>query len=143
MKVSITRIDPTLPLPEYKTKGAVAFDLYSRVTMSIKPGEILLVPANLIVQVPKGYGLFVFSRSSLHKRGLMLANSVGIIDRDYCGPEDELRMPLHNFTKKVTTIERGDRLAQAAFLKVPTVGFKEITVKKKASRGGFGSTGHK
>jgi dUTPase len=48
MHVSIQRIDRTLPLPEYHTAGAAAFDLTARETITIVPGEIVLIPANLI-----------------------------------------------------------------------------------------------
>ena len=55
MQVKIKRIDKTLPMPEYKTDGAVAFDLYSRTKETIEPNEFKLVPTNLIVEIPEGY----------------------------------------------------------------------------------------
>src|ERR1035437_3161079 len=101
MKLNVTRIDKNLELPEYKTKGAVGFDLTARLGTTIKPFEVTLIPLNIVVKVPKGYGLFLFSRSSVPgKKGLMVANYVGVIDQDYHGEDDEIKMAVLNFTKK-------------------------------------------
>ncbi|MDH5596602.1 MAG: dUTP diphosphatase, partial [Candidatus Peregrinibacteria bacterium] len=64
MKVKIKRIDKTLPLPIYETGGSVGFDLLAREDITIKPDEITLIPANVIVEVPQGYALILASRSS-------------------------------------------------------------------------------
>ena len=73
MKIKIKRIDKTLPMPEYHTKGAVAFDLYSRIDVVI-PAKILeRLPTNIIVATPKGYMLEIKDRSStLKKKGLLI-----------------------------------------------------------------------
>ena len=93
MKLQITRVDKSLPLPKYQTTGAVAFDLYSRVDITIKPKTIELIPVNLIVQLPEGYMLMLAARSSLPlKKGLLLRNGIGIIDQDYCGHDDKLSL---------------------------------------------------
>ena len=97
MKLKITRIDKTLPLPGYQTKGSVAFDLYSRINCVVQPGKLELIPANLIIQVPKGFMLLLAARSGLSKRGLRMSNGVGIIDQDYHGPKDEIHLFLTNF----------------------------------------------
>lgn len=142
MTLKITRIDKSLPLPEYHTSGAVAFDLYSRVDLIIKPRAIELIPTNLIVQVPEGYMLMLAARSSTPiKKGLAMRNGVGIIDQDYCGPHDEIRMQVYNFTDDDVTVKRGDRLAQALLIKIAQVQFEEIDQIAAQSRGGFGSTG--
>src|SRR3989338_2884529 len=106
MNVRIKRIDPSLPLPVYETPGAVGFDLMARETHIIKPGEITLIPANVIVEVPKGYALIIASRSSTpRKHGLTKPHGIGIIDQDYCGPEDEVKIQVFDFTKKSVTVE--------------------------------------
>lgn len=144
MKVKIKRIDKSLELPEYKTKGAVGFDLTAREEMVIKPFEITLIPLNIIVKVPKGYGLFLFSRSSTPgKKGLMVANGVGVIDQDYNGEEDELKLAVLNFTKKNVVVEKGERICQAIIAKVLVPKFNEVKKMSNKSRGGFGTTGHK
>lgn len=143
MKVLIKRIDASLPLPQYQTTGAVGFDMYSRVDADFAPGEIKRLPSNLIVQVPAGYALMLMARSSLGgKRGLQLANSVGIIDQDFHGPEDEINFTLRNFTNDTVEVKRGERLVQGLLLPVEQIAWEEVEHLDAPTRGGFGSTGH-
>lgn len=142
MRVSVKRIDKQLELPEYKTKGAVGFDLTARERVIVKPFEVTLIPLNLIVKVPLGYGLFLYSRSSTPaKKGLIVANSVGVIDQDYSGEEDELKLAVLNFTKDEVVVDRGERICQAVIAKVATPRLSETKSMTKKSRGGFGTTG--
>ncbi|MEK7551635.1 MAG: dUTP diphosphatase [Patescibacteria group bacterium] len=142
MKLKIKRIDKSLELPEYKTKGAVGFDLTARVETVVKPFEVTLIPLNIVVKVPKGYSLLLFSRSSTPgKKGLMVANGVGVIDWDYSGEEDEVKLAVLNFTKKQVKVEKGERIAQALIVKVLVPKFLEVKKMDLKSRGGFGSTG--
>ena len=144
MIIKIKRIDKGLDVPQYKTKGAVGFDLLAREETVIKPFEVKLIPLNLIVKVPKGYGLFLFSRSSTPgKKGLIIANGVGVIDQDFHGEDDELKTPVLNITKKKVVVEKGERICQGIFLKLAVGKFTEVKKMSKKSRGGFGSTGHK
>ena len=143
MKLKIKRIDRELPLPEYKTGGAVAFDLYSREDKVIKPGKTELLPSNLIIEIPKGFFIMTASRSSTHKRGLLMANGVGIWDQDFHGAEDEWQVPLYNFSRQTVVVKRGERIAQAVLIPIHKANWQEITEAKKKSRGGFGSTGKK
>ncbi len=142
MKIKISRIDKTLPLPGYQTTGSVAFDLYSRIDARLKTREWKILPSNLIIEVPNGYALLIAARSSLIKKGLMKANGVGIIDQDYHGPEDEIGILLYNFSARAVKIKRGERIAQGIILPVEIAEWNEIEKIKKESRGGFGSTGH-
>ena len=140
--LSLMRIDTSLPLPQYQTQGAVGFDLYARIPTLIKPRAIERVPANVIIAVPNGYVLFIIARSSLPaKRGLMLANGVGVIDHDYCGKMDEIHVQVYNLLDKDVLIERGERIAQAIVSPVAKVEFNESNQFPSQSRGGFGSTG--
>jgi dUTP pyrophosphatase len=142
MKVKIFRIDKTLPLPEYQTKGSAAFDLYSRTDLEILPGQLGLIPTNLIIQTPKNYLLAVVPRSSTPKKlGLSIPHGLGIIDQDYCGPEDEIHVQLYNFTANPVKITRGQRFGQATFIRINIPKWQEIEEIKLKSRGGFGSTG--
>ena len=143
MKVKIYRLDKSLPLPEYKTKGSVAFDLYSRLDLEIKPKEIVLVPTNLIIRTPKNYMLLIAARSSTPiKLGLSVLNGIGIIDQDYCGPEDEIKLQTYNFTENPVKITKGQRIGQATFLRIDKAQWQEVQTIKNRTRGGFGSTGH-
>ena len=142
MKVKIVRIDKTLPLPVYETEGAVGFDFIAREDISIASKGIALIPANVIIEVPKGYALILASRSSTpRKHGLTKPHGIGVIDQDYCGPQDEIKIQVYNFTEKPVTIERGTRIAQGLFVRVDRLDFEEVESIERETRGGFGSTG--
>lgn len=142
MQVKIKRIDASLPLPAYQTAGAAAFDLYSREDLVIKPQTLALIPTNIIVEVPKGYMLTVVTRSSApKKKGLLVPHGIGIIDQDYHGAKDEIMLQVYNFTNQETAIGRGERVGQAAFVRVDRGEWDEVIEMKETSRGGFGSTG--
>lgn len=142
MKVKIKRIDKSLPLPEYQTSGAVAFDLYSRIDVTIPPKTLERLPTNVIVATPKGYMLEIKDRSStLKKKGLLV--STGFVDTDYCGEEDEILLQVYNITDQEVKVEKGERLGQGAFIKVDIADWEETDTMDSSSRGGFGSTGSK
>ena len=142
MKLEIARIDTTLPIPAYQSTGAVAFDLYSRTDMVINPFEVMVAPTNLIVKVPSGYVLLLQSRSSLPiRKKLMVANSVGVIDQDFCGPDDEIGVELLNFSQAPVEVARGERIAQAMLVSIAKVDSFVEVIMDGESRGGFGSTG--
>ncbi len=142
MNVSIQRVDATLPLPEYQTAGAAAFDLVTRETTIIAPHAIGLVPGNVIVKVPEGFALLILPRSSLpRKKGLVCPHSLGLIDQDYHGPTDEIFVQVQNITDAPVTVERGERIAQGLFVKIEKPTFQEVGTHGAESRGGFGSTG--
>lgn len=141
MKVRIKRFDKNLPLPEYKTEGAAAFDLCSRVSLTILPKGVVRVPLNVALELPEGYMFMMAARSSLHKKGLMLANGVAIGDRDFCGNNDEYHAALYNFSDSPVSIERGERLVQGLFKKYDKAEWEEVDDLQNPNRGGFGTTG--
>lgn len=110
--------------------------------MRVAPGQIALVRTGLVIEVPTGHFLGIFARSSTPlKRGLMIANGVGVIDPDYSGPNDEVMVQVLNFTAAEVMLTRGDRLAQAVVLPAPRVTWEEVSEIRQATRGGFGATG--
>lgn len=142
MNIDIYRIDKDLPLPKYESNGAFAFDFIVRERRDIPPMQIDLIPANVIVKCPKDMALLVLPRSSLaRKKGLLVPNSPGLIDADYCGSTDEIKIQVLNFRDKPVVIERGDRIAQGLFVKTENIQFHEVDSPSDVSRGGFGSTG--
>lgn len=143
ISVKIRRVDDSLPLPEYKTSGAVAFDLSARETTTIEPHAIGYIPLNACVATPPGYMLLLAARSSLHKRGLMLGNGVVLGDQDFCGNQDEYKGVVLNFTNEPVTIEKGDRIFQGVFLPIVKVEWDERKDLEAPDRGGIGSTGIK
>jgi len=143
MQVKIKLFDSLLPLPEYKSGGAAAIDLYSRLEMTINPGEVSLVPLNVALQIPEDYFVLLSARSSLQKKGLMMANGVGIGDYDYRGDGDEYKAALYNFSKQAVQIEKGERLVQMIILKREKIDLEKLDIFEADNRGGFGSTGKK
>jgi dUTP pyrophosphatase len=142
MRLQIKRLQPGIGLPEAATGRAAGFDLAAATDMDIPPRSIRLVGTGLVIAVPDGYFLGIFARSSTPlKRGLMVANGVGVIDADYCGPGDEIKIQVLNITDAPVTIVRGDRLAQGIVLPCPRVEWEEVEEMAVPTRGGFGSTG--
>ncbi|MFA6537395.1 MAG: dUTP diphosphatase [Patescibacteria group bacterium] len=142
MNLKIKLIDTTLPTPEYKTTGAVAFDLYSRIDLEIPPKTLSLIPLNVIIQIPPGYFIGLFSRSSLPiKKNLMCANGVGVMDADFCGSTDEYKFEAYNFSDSPIKIERGERICQAVLIPYAKPNIELISEITEPSRGGLGSTG--
>jgi dUTP pyrophosphatase len=129
-------------MPRYETACAAAFDFTAAEEVTVLAGGVALVPTGLVVEVPAGMFLGIFARSSTPlKRGLMVANGVGVVDPDYCGPEDEVKIAVMNFTAAPVTVKRGDRIAQGMFLAAPRVVWEETEALGASSRGGFGGTG--
>jgi len=142
MDINIKRIDTSLPLPEYQTPGSVAFDMYTRKTIHIAPKSLELLPSNLIIKTPEKYGLIISARSSLaKKKGLILANGIGVIDKDYSGNTDEILLSVYNFTDDEVIVEKGERIAQGMFVRIDQGNWNEVSHMDDESRGGFGSTG--
>jgi dUTP pyrophosphatase len=141
--VSIRRLDPAVPLPEYQSSGAAGFDLAASRDVEVAPNAIALIPTGLVIRAPEGHFLGIFARSSTPlKRGLMVANGVGVVDEDYCGPNDEVKIQVLNFTGETVRVGKGDRLAQGVFIPVTRAAWRESETDLRAgSRGGFGATG--
>lgn len=138
MKVPINNKNNNLP--QYQTEGSIAFDFSANRDEIIAPKSVSKILTGCIIKVPEGYGLFIFARSSLYKYGLMLANSVGVLDNDYCGTNDEVQILVYNFTDLPVKIKKGTRIAQGVFIPIEKVQWISYTPASK-SRGGIGSTG--
>ena len=141
MRLKIRRLDPTISLPAYGTAEAAGFDLSAATDTIIAPRQIALVRTGLVIEVPAGHFLGIFARSSTPlKRGLMVANGVGVVDPDYSGPTDEIMVQLLNLTDGPVHVRKGDRLAQGIVLPAPRVTWDEVEQIREVARGGFGST---
>jgi dUTP pyrophosphatase len=96
------------------------------------------------VKVPEGYALVVALRSSTPaKKRLLCPHGVGIVDNDYCGPDDELMVQVYNFSEAPVKVERGEKIAQGIFVKIETAEWDETEKMEGKSRSGFGSTDKK
>lgn len=146
-EVTITRLDPGVPLPAYAHPGDAGADLVSTVDVVIAPGERVLVPTGIALALPEGLAAFVHPRSGLALRqGLSIVNTPGTIDAGYRG---EIQVLLINHDpESAITVTRGDRIAQLVVQRVETVDFVEVadlsaSPLSHSSRGtgGYGSTG--
>ncbi len=143
MRLRKKRLDPTVPLPAYATDEAAGFDLAASHDVAVPPGAIALVRTGLVIEVPSGHCLAIVARSSTPlKRGLLVANGVGIVDADYAGPDDEVMVQVLNVTAAEVQVRRGDRLAQGIILPAPRVRWHEVAEIRDVTRGGFGATGN-
>lgn len=142
LQVLITRLDADLPMPQYAKGGDAGADIYSRIDISLAPGERALVPTGIAIALPDGYVALVHPRSGLAiKHGVTMVNAPGTVDAAYRG---ELQCILINHDLKETvSFKRGDRIAQLVFQKVERAEFIEVEHLPGSGRGdgGFGSTG--
>lgn len=145
MKIAVKKVLPGAQLPTYGSEFSAGADLYALLDApyTIAPGETVLLHTGIAMEIPVGYGGFIYARSSLGvKKGLAPANKVGVIDSDYRG---EIRVALHNHGTEPQTVENGDRVAQiviAPFLKAEYEECAELAETLRGE-GGFGSTGKK
>lgn len=126
-----------------QTEDSAGFDLITVEDVSFsKVGEFKMVDLGVVIQVPQGHHSLLMPRSSTFKKHQVLqANSVGLIDEDYCGADDFWKMPLVYFGEGLKTIPKGTRLCQFVLQKTVQVTSVEEFNPSSESRGGFGSTG--
>ena len=132
-----------LPLPQKMTPGSSGFDLAAAVPEDwvLSPGERLLVPTGLAVELPAGCEAQIRPRSGLaYKYGVTVLNAPGTVDADYRG---EIKVLLFNAGREEYIIRRGDRIAQMVIVALPEVYIEEVEELKETERGagGFGHTG--
>lgn len=127
----------------YKTEGACAFDFRSSEDITFAPKEWKLIETGTVVETPKGYMLMIAPRSSTFKNyGLMMVNSVGIIDQDYSGDNDTIKFAYINMRDESVEIKAGERIGQGMFVKIEKPEIEIVTSMNNADRGGFGTTGN-
>lgn len=119
------------------------FDLAASEDVKLREGEVKVIPLGIRMKLPEGYfGLVVPRSSTCIKHGIMMANSVGVIEPDYCGDSDVWGFVAYAI--RDTVIERGTRIAQ--FMPVRMFGdldFDVVDSMPDPDRGGYGSTGEK
>ena len=145
VKVNFKKLDNRATVPTYGTEFSAGADLYAVCDgdITIKSGETVLIHTGIAMEIPCGYGGFVFARSGLaSKKGLAPANKVGVIDSDYRG---EIMVALHNHSGADKVISHGERIAQLVVMPYVACEFIECDELDSTSRGagGFGSTGSK
>lgn len=130
--------------PYRQHDGDAGADLEVAIPYIIYPRETIMVKTGYVPQVfdiPREAVGLVFARSSLHKRGLILANGVGVIDSGYTG---EVFVPLHNLTDSPVVLGEHERIAQIVVLRLENLSDlydEPVLSTKERGGGGFGSTG--
>jgi dUTP pyrophosphatase len=166
--LGVYTLSPTAQIPEYSTEGSACFDLRADLTglsavtvynnrnqevqrivrgsqgeeiIVLDPGDRVMVPTNIIFDIPEDYKILIYPRSGLSlKKGIRLANSVGVVDSDFIDPAMIL---VYNASRVGVTISQGERLAQAEMVPVTKVKFNKMAERpaiKTSRNGGFGST---
>lgn len=162
--LKIWKTHPSNQIPKKQTAGSACFDLqfqghgkkeYKGFTrnnkaftrpmnnmVTIQPGDRVMVPTGLILDIPTGHSVRVHARSGLSlKQGLVLANAEGVIDSDYV---EELMVLVWNISDNQINITTGDRIAQAELIKDAEYSITETSARpgvKTSRMGGMGSTG--
>lgn len=146
MDIKIKKLHPDAVIPKYARPGDAGLDLVAvtkycePVDSEYKTGQLKFVyGTGLALEIPENYAGFVFPRSSIHKKAMVLANSVGVIDSGY---RAEIKLIFKDLPgKKVYDI--GDRIGQLIILPYPQINFTEVKELSSSVRneGGFGSTG--
>ncbi len=138
MKVEVKKMYCNSQMPTKAHDADAGFDLYAH--EKINTDNYVEYGTGIAVNIPEGYVGLIFPRSSISKRRISLANSVGVIDAGYQG-EVKVRF-YYNFLGKF--YEKGDRIAQLVIMPIPEVGLMEVeqfSNTTERGEGGFGSTG--
>lgn len=146
VNVAVKKLKAGARLPTYGTAEAAGADLYAYVegdAIPVGPGERVLIPSEIAIELPTGYEGQVRPRSGLAlKHGLTVLNAPGTIDSDYRG---SIGVILLNTSDKTFYVNNGDRIAQLVIAPVTTAEFYETDGLSSTDRGegGYGSTGVK
>jgi dUTP pyrophosphatase len=116
-------------------------DLRAAETVEMKAGEHRLISLGVSMKLPEGYEAHVAPRSSTFKNwGILMTNSVGVIDNSYSGTNDIWKFSA--YATRDTRVELNDRICQFRIIeRMPAVSFEEVDTLDDVDRGGFGSTG--
>jgi len=140
--IKVKKLKEKARLPKYKTEGSSGADVYACLEedITINPGEVILIPTGIAVELPTGWEMQVRPRSGLALRGITVINAPGTIDCDYRG---EIGVILINLGREPFTIKDGMRIAQLVVSPTHQAKFVEVKSLSNTERGegGFGSTG--
>ena len=126
------------PMPEYQTSGSAGFDLCATESVHLDD-HVHMMNLEIACQIPFGFYGKLVVRSSMAKRGIMLAHGTGVIDSDYRG---DIHAPLYSRLRGGSKIEKGERIVQLLICPVERLQLEEVDDLEQTSRGsgGFGST---
>ena len=128
-------------LPTRATKCSVAYDFYSPVTVTIPPMQSVMIWTDVKAEFNTDEALLINVRSSMGKHPVMIANTQGWIESDYCNNPDNdgnIGIRLFNLGTESYVIKAGDRIAQGMFIKYLEADNGNTDTERQ---GGFGSSG--
>lgn len=149
-KAYFVKLHPDAVIPSYGTNLSAGCDLHVVGNYALSPKRVRLLHTGLVAVPPMGYHWELVLRSSTPTKkfqGVVLANHIGVIDADYSGPSDEIKIALYNTTSNITySIKSGDKIAQLLLREsfqpeIIEMPFEKLQERNTKSRGGFGSTG--
>ncbi|OGT98528.1 MAG: deoxyuridine 5'-triphosphate nucleotidohydrolase [Geobacteraceae bacterium GWC2_48_7] len=145
MKIMNPLIGSSIPLPSYATTGSAAMDMRAclKEPLTVNPGETVMIPSGIAISIHDPEVVAILApRSGLGiKHGLILANTIGVIDSDYQG---EIGIGIHNRGSEPYTVEPGERICQMLFMPVVQTLLavvEEFSAESARGAGGFGHTG--
>lgn len=162
--LKLYKVYPEVVLPSHQTEQSACFDLMLQAcrkgsikgfssmnkpverlysgNLTLSPGDRMMIPTGLIMDIPQGYSVRIHARSGLSlKSGLVLVNAEAVIDSDYV---EEVFILLMNISENSITVREGDRLAQAELVKTVDYTIEATPIRpipKTSRNGGLGSTG--
>ena len=140
MKLGIKILNAGGKMPTRGTKEAACFDLYVSEDTILPHAEGVLVPTGVAFNIPEGFCVKVYGRSSMHKRGVIV--QTGIIDSDYSN--GEIKIQAVNFCHALPILlKAGERIAQFMVERLEPTEIERVERTRETERGshGFGSTG--
>lgn len=140
MRLGIKLLNEGAKMPTKGTKEAACFDLYVSEDTILPHAEGVLVSTGVALNIPEGFCVKVYGRSSMHKRGLIV--QTGIIDSDFSN--GEIKIQAVNFGRTLPIlIKKGERIAQFMVERLEPTEIERVEKTRETERGGkgFGSTG--
>lgn len=136
-------IGNSIPLPQYATDGSAALDLRACLEqpVSIAPGETVTIPSGIAIAIHDPNLVAILApRSGLGiKHGIVLANTIGVIDSDYQG---EIKIGIRNQGNESYIIQPGERICQMLFIPVVQARLRVVEQFSEDSQRGSGGFGH-
>ena len=139
MKIKIKKLDENARVPQFALEGDAGMDLFANESAVLEAGEKMTCKTGIAIKIPRGYGGFVWDKSSLsHKFGIKILG--GVFDSNYTG---EYLIGLINLGREEYVIEKGQKLAQVVFKRIEEPEIEIVTILEETNRsaGAFGSTG--
>ena len=130
-----------ITLPTRATKSSIAYDFYSPITVTIPPNQSVMIWTDVKAHFNEDEALLLNVRSSMGKHPIMIANTQGWIESDYCNNSDNdgnIGVRLFNLGTEPYVVRVGDRIAQGMFIKYLTADNGNTDIERV---GGFGSSG--